>query len=50
MPTTFPAIAIAKGIMLEIATRLGSNMLNMGRERIQRVAAVTKKWKAANAA
>jgi len=34
MPTMFMAMAMAKGIMLVMAIRLGSNMENIGRERI----------------
>ncbi len=50
MPTTFMAMATARGSMLVTATRLGSNMAKVGRERTYSVAPVTKKWKAAKAA
>lgn len=45
---TFRAIATANGIISVIATRLGTNIANRGRERVKSVSHVMKKWKAAN--
>ena len=50
MPTTFPAMATARGSISGIAMRLGSNMANVGRESMYRVPPVMKKWKEAKAA
>ncbi len=45
---TFKDIAIAKGMISLIATRLGTNIANRGRERVYSVSHVMKKWNAAN--
>jgi hypothetical protein len=44
---TFNAIAIAKGIISLIATLLGTNIANRGRDSVYSVSHVIKKWKAA---
>ena len=44
---TFRLIAIANGIICLIATLFGTNMANLGLERVKRVSHVMKKWKAA---
>jgi hypothetical protein len=44
---TFRAMAIARGMISLIATLLGVNMANCGRESVYNVSHVMKKWKAA---
>ena len=44
---TFKAMAIAKGMISLIATLLGVNIANRGRESVKSVSHVMKKWKAA---
>lgn len=45
---TLRAIAIARGMISLMATRLGTNIANRGRESVNSVSHVMKKWKAAN--
>jgi hypothetical protein len=42
---TFMDIATARGIISLIATRRGTNIANRGRERVNSVSHVMKKWK-----
>jgi hypothetical protein len=44
---TFKDMAIARGMISLIATLLGVNIANRGRERVNNVSHVMKKWKAA---
>ena len=44
---TFKDIATARGMISLIATRLGVNIANRGRDRVNSVSHVMKKWKAA---
>lgn len=45
---TLSAIAIARGMISLMATLLGTNIANRGRESVYNVSHVIKKWKAAN--
>ena len=44
---TFKAMAIARGMISLIATLLGTNIANRGRDSVKSVSQVMKKWKAA---
>ena len=44
---TFNAMAIARGMISLIATLLGTNIANRGRESVYSVSHVMKKWKEA---
>lgn len=44
---TFNAMAIARGMISLIATLLGTNIANRGRESVYSVSHVMKKWNAA---